>query len=200
MFCFLVLPDGGILCTQQDSPTYYVWVSNAAPLAEGKPVLSGVVKTSATTYQLIGTAFNGISEGASYGDDWQMNTNYPLARLTSANGKVVRYARTSHWNSTGVATGSLPTTTSMTLPPSLAPGTYSLAIVANGIASAPVSFVVTSTPCVADLNADGVVNGPDLAVLLGQWGSAGGADFDGSGAVGGSDLGLLLGAWGACPS
>ncbi|MBL9118891.1 MAG: hypothetical protein JNL80_03125 [Phycisphaerae bacterium] len=200
VFCFLVLPDGGILCTQQDSPTYYVWVSNAAPLAVGRPVLSGVVKTAASTYQLSGTGFNGISEGASYGDDWQMNTNYPIARLTSANGKMVRYARTSNWNSTGVATGSLPTTTSMTLPPSLAPGSYSLAVVANGIASTPVSFVVTSSPCVADLNADGVVNGADLALLLGQWGSIGGADFDASGAVDGADLALVLGAWGACPS
>lgn len=47
----------------------------------------------------------------------------------------------------------------------------------------------------ADLDGDGNVDGADLAVLLGQWGSAGNADFDGSGAVDGADLAFLLGAW-----
>jgi len=52
-----------------------------------------------------------------------------------------------------------------------------------------------STP--ADLDGDGVVNGADLAVLLGAWGQKGGAaDLDGSGVVGGADLTILLGAWG----
>jgi len=55
--------------------------------------------------------------------------------------------------------------------------------------------------CVADLTNDGVVNGSDLGMLLGAWGSCGGcaADLDGDGVVGGSDLGVMLGAWGTCP-
>jgi len=53
-------------------------------------------------------------------------------------------------------------------------------------------------PCVAaDLDCDGEVGGADLAILLGAWGSVGGAsDLDGSGAVDGADLALLLGQWG----
>ncbi len=47
----------------------------------------------------------------------------------------------------------------------------------------------------ADLNADGVVDGADLGILLGAWGSASHADLDGSGAVDGADLGALLGGW-----
>ncbi len=200
VFCFLALPDGSILCAQQGSPTYFAYVPDGAPLAVGKPALTGVAKLAASTYLLSGTGFNGISEGASYGDDWQMNTNYPLARLTSADGSQVRYARTFSWNSTGVATGALPTTTRMALPPSIAPGTYSLSVVANGIASDPVPFVVTASACASDLNADGQVDGADLAVLLGQWGASGPGDVDASGAVDGSDLAQMLGAWGACPS
>ncbi|MSR17775.1 MAG: choice-of-anchor B family protein [Phycisphaerales bacterium] len=46
-----------------------------------------------------------------------------------------------------------------------------------------------------DLDGDGVVSGGDLAVLLGQWGSAGSGDFDQSGAVDGSDLAYLLAHW-----
>jgi formylglycine-generating enzyme required for sulfatase activity len=57
-------------------------------------------------------------------------------------------------------------------------------------------------PCIGDLTSDGVVNGLDLGILLGAWGTDGGAtgaDIDGSGLVGGGDLGLMLSAWGACP-
>jgi len=53
--------------------------------------------------------------------------------------------------------------------------------------------------CPADLNGDGVVNGADLALLLGAWGTADPiADLDGSGVVDGADLASLLGAWGVC--
>ena len=48
---------------------------------------------------------------------------------------------------------------------------------------------------VADLNCDGVVNGADLGILLGQWGSDGSADLTGDHQVDGADLGVLLGAW-----
>jgi hypothetical protein len=46
-----------------------------------------------------------------------------------------------------------------------------------------------------------MVDGGDLAILLGYWGSDGGGfglgDFDGSGTVDAADLGVLLGAWSA---
>jgi len=55
-----------------------------------------------------------------------------------------------------------------------------------------------------DLNGDGIVNGDDLGILLGLWGSSCPdpclGDLDGDGAVDGSDLGTLLGSWGAPPS
>ncbi|MFG0276179.1 MAG: endonuclease/exonuclease/phosphatase family protein [Phycisphaerales bacterium] len=47
-----------------------------------------------------------------------------------------------------------------------------------------------------DLNGDGVVDGADLGLLLGAWGSAGPTDLNGDGVTDGADLGLLLGAWG----
>ncbi|MFO0873628.1 MAG: hypothetical protein U0575_06605 [Phycisphaerales bacterium] len=57
----------------------------------------------------------------------------------------------------------------------------------------------TSSPCPGDLDGNGLADGADLGLMLGQWGSAGSADLDGNGAVDGADLGMLLGAWGACP-
>jgi len=49
---------------------------------------------------------------------------------------------------------------------------------------------------IADVNCDGLVNGADLAIVLGQWGSAGGpADLSGDGTVNGADLAIVLGGW-----
>jgi len=49
----------------------------------------------------------------------------------------------------------------------------------------------------ADVDRDGDVDGADLAMLLGSWGSNDGvADLTGDGVVGGDDLAILLGAWG----
>ncbi|HMN97213.1 MAG TPA: hypothetical protein PKC43_12170 [Phycisphaerales bacterium] len=62
------------------------------------------------------------------------------------------------------------------------------------------NFVFQSGPpeCPADLDGSGSIDGADLGILLGQWGTAGSADLDGNGIVNGADLGILLGAWGAC--
>ncbi len=46
-----------------------------------------------------------------------------------------------------------------------------------------------------DLNGDGIVNGADLAILLGAWGGRGPADLNGDGIVDGADLAILLGNW-----
>lgn len=59
-------------------------------------------------------------------------------------------------------------------------------------------------PCPGDLNDDGVVNGPDLTILLGSWGPCPPfgkcmGDLDEDGDVGGPDLSILLGIWGICP-
>ncbi|MCA9286753.1 MAG: VCBS repeat-containing protein [Phycisphaerales bacterium] len=54
----------------------------------------------------------------------------------------------------------------------------------------------SGTAIPGDLDGDGLVNGSDLGVLLGAWGSANAvADLDGDGSVGGGDLGLLLAGW-----
>ncbi len=47
-----------------------------------------------------------------------------------------------------------------------------------------------------DLNGDGTVDAADLGILLGAWGSAGGAaDLNDDGIVDAADLGILLGSW-----
>jgi hypothetical protein len=60
-------------------------------------------------------------------------------------------------------------------------------------------YAIVEANCLGDLNDDGTVNGLDLSILLGGWGSIAG-DMSGDGTTDASDLSLLLGAWGACPT
>ncbi|MCH2144501.1 MAG: right-handed parallel beta-helix repeat-containing protein [Phycisphaerales bacterium] len=56
--------------------------------------------------------------------------------------------------------------------------------------------------CPGDISGDGVVDGADLTVLLGQWGACSKiecpGDLTGDGQVDGADLTVLLGEWGPC--
>ncbi len=70
--------------------------------------------------------------------------------------------------------------------------------------SEPATLSVGSAPpCAGDTNGDNLVNGADLSVLLGQFGTTvtpgAGADFNADGVVNGADLSVLLGRFGlAC--
>jgi autotransporter-associated beta strand protein len=141
----LALPNGHVLFTTSGS-TLWDYAPDGAPQDAWRPTISNIAFNGGTTYTLTGTQLNGLTEGASYGDDAEMSSNYPLVRLTSSGGTVY-YARTTNWSSTAVATGSTPVTTQFTLPANLPIATYSLSVVANGIASAPVNF---SPPVYAD--------------------------------------------------
>ncbi len=109
------------------------------PLASGKPVINNLLHVACDTYKVTGTLFNGISEGAYYGDDAQMSTNFPIVRLKK--GTRIFYARSFNWNRTGVMTGSLADTVTFTLPSGLPAGKYDLEVVANGIPSTTYSLV-----------------------------------------------------------
>jgi hypothetical protein len=154
----LALPDGSILYAQQSSTKYYIYTPKGAPLTAGKPTIGKINVTNnsgSCTYMITGTKFNGISEGAAYGDDEQMATNYPIIRLTS--GTTVYYARTFNWNSTGVMRGNKADTAQFTLPAGIPVNTiYSMVVTANGIASDPVQF----TPCL------GIVSGVEETASL----------------------------------
>ncbi len=144
-FNMLNLPDGTIMLSQVNTTNFYFHKPAGSPLASGVPTISSITQSGCSnSFTATGLLFNGLSEGAVYGDDWQMNTNYPLIRLQSGNN--VYYARTYNWNHTGVQNASQLDTTEFSLPPNLPNGTYSLYIVVNGIPSAPHSFTFNAFP------------------------------------------------------
>ena len=76
-----------------------------------------------------------------------------------------------------------------------------LVIHAAVIAGAMVVSPAWGSGCPADLGGNGIVDVPDLLLLLSVWGldPGGPPDFDGDGVVAVPDLLLLLAAWGPCP-
>ncbi|MDZ4754830.1 MAG: hypothetical protein SGJ11_10075 [Phycisphaerae bacterium] len=59
-----------------------------------------------------------------------------------------------------------------------------------------ISWYITDTGPLGDLNGDNIVNAADLALLLGAWGTPGLGDLNDDGIVDASDLAIMLGAWG----
>jgi Regulator of chromosome condensation (RCC1) repeat/Kelch motif len=144
----LDLPDGTVLMSRF-SRQIYVYQPDGFPLAFGKPTITSITQNT-NSYHLTGTGLNGISEGACYGDDIQMDSNYPLVRLRDAAGNVY-YARTFDWSTSSVMTSNRPVTTEFSISTNVPAGVYSLVVVANGISSDPVPFfvgslVITSQP------------------------------------------------------
>jgi hypothetical protein len=131
----LDLPDGTVLFSSTFNGLF-VYQPDGAPLPAGKPTITSLSSNGDGSYHVVGTGFNGIYEGASYGDDKQMFSNYPLVRVTDALSGNVYYARTYAWSTTSIRTGSTPVTTEFRMP-SLPPGQYSVVVVANGFSSDP---------------------------------------------------------------
>ena len=133
------LPDGNVLFTYADIQLYE-YQPDGTPLSEGQPRIISITTNYYGSYHLTGTLLNGISEGAAYGNDSQMNSNYPLIRMTNILTGIVYYARTYNWSSTGVMTGTNVVSTDFKVPTRLPGGSYSLVVVANGNSSIPVPF------------------------------------------------------------
>jgi hypothetical protein len=78
-------------------------------------------------------------------------------------------------------------------------GQYTVAFMNNCGTGTSSASAVTVIPRIGDLNGDRKVDGGDLGLLLGAWGTSQ-YDRNGDGVVNGQDLGLLLGSWGGCPN
>jgi hypothetical protein len=140
----LDLPDGTVLFCYGGTQLYEYQPDGIA-LASGQPGIISITTNYYRSYHLTGTLLNGITEGAGFGDDAQMNSNYPLVRMTNSNGQVY-YARTYNWSSTGVMTGTNIVSTEFMVPENLLAGYYSLVVVANGNSSAPVTLTFNPDP------------------------------------------------------
>jgi hypothetical protein len=139
-FNFLVLPNGQILV----GLSFYEFLFYT-PTGSPDPSWAPVISTSpsnvypGTTYTITGTQLNGLTQGAYYGDDFQMATNYPIVQITNAATGHVFYGRTFNVSNRSIAPGAS-VSTDFTVPANIELGPSSLVVIANGIPSAPVSI------------------------------------------------------------
>ena len=82
--------------------------------------------------------------------------------------------------------------------PVTAGSTWYVRLASAGTAGGSGTLNIACNVCQADFTGNGVVDGGDLGVLLGGWGSPVTSDLNGDGTTDGADLGLLLSAWGPC--
>jgi hypothetical protein len=208
---FVVLPTGQILEVSTDTSNVQIYTPSGTFAPSLQPSVSSVPTTlsPSCSYLASGTQFNGLSEGANYGDDQMSNTNYPLVRIVNNSSGHVFYARTYNHSSRSIAPGAS-TSTSFQVASATETGASTLFVVANGIPSAGTAITVTSGSCGGsgstvshDLNGDGksdiawrdtsgnaaiwLMNGATIsqASIIGSvstsWQIAGQRDFDGGG-------------------
>lgn len=145
----LLLPNGQVLFTSQDG-TISVYNPDGSPQNSWRPANISVSATLVTgnSYTVTGTQINGLSQACSYGDDAQMATNYPIVRLVNKSTGQVKYVRSYDFSTMGVATGTtVPDdlhSCTIDIPTGLAQGSWDLFVVANGIASDPVTVQIVN--------------------------------------------------------
>lgn len=138
----LMLPSGQVLLTDfSDDIEIYTptgtYNRDWAPIVLWAPdqVVPG------KSYLIAGFQFNGLSQGAAYGDDVQAATNYPLVRITNKKTGHVFYSRTHDHSSMAVASP-YPVFTVFDVPANQELGDSEVVVVANGIPSRPVELEV----------------------------------------------------------
>jgi hypothetical protein len=139
----VVLPTGGILFTD-GTPDVEIYTAAGSPNSAWAPkITSAPTKiTPGGFYTVKGTQFNGLSQGAAYGDDAQSATNFPLVRIHMTASGHEYYARTKSFSTMAVATGSA-TVSCVFIPPSgMETGAATMVVVANGIKSNSVDLTV----------------------------------------------------------
>ena len=137
--CMTNLPSGEILIGG-----FEVYQPTGNPKDEWRPQI-GVVPGTVTrgqTYKITGKQFNGISQGSSFGDEFDSHSNYPLVRITNNSSHHVFYARTHDHSTMAVATGKKKVFTNFDVPSGMETGASKIEVVANGIASLPVDITV----------------------------------------------------------
>jgi hypothetical protein len=151
----LVLPNGNIMLTTNRGYGYgngTIWIyqptDGTYDLSWAPEICGGSCSSGNPTQiynnlpnEISGLRFNGMSQGAAFGDEFQDATNYPLVRITDSNNEVY-YCQTYDFSSMGVQTGNLTVATLYSCPNVPTGTTGNLEVVANGIPSNPMAVTV----------------------------------------------------------
>jgi hypothetical protein len=140
----ILLPTGQVLHTDGSS-TAAIYTPDGSPDPAWRPSITSVPTAlhPGSTHTLHGRQINGLSQAVIYGDEGAMATNYPIVQLTDTATATVTYCRTHGHSTMGIQTGAVVHSTQFTIPSGAPLGGAQLRVIANGIASAPVTVSVS---------------------------------------------------------
>jgi hypothetical protein len=144
----MVLPTGQIMFTDF-SGTVEVYTPASGTVSGVEPIITSVsstINSPSNNNSLSGTQLNGLTGNNAYGDDYQGYTNYPLVQLVQVNAPNGVYYATTHSDTTHSIAPATSVTTQFDVPTGLPAGSYSLSVIANGIASTPETVTVVASP------------------------------------------------------
>ena len=138
----LLLPTGQIL-EIDGSTDIEIYTAGSGGGAGTAPDVTKVPKTltHGNTYMITGRRFNGMTQNNMYGDDAQEASNFPLVRITNNASSRVVYCRTHGTTFMGVASNRK-VSTMFDVPSTIGTGASTLVVVANGVASTPISVTI----------------------------------------------------------
>jgi hypothetical protein len=148
----LVLPNGHIMLTDTGTPDIWFYFPKGTYKSAWQPKITALETTvpgcitEGDTYTVKGTQFNGLTQGAYYGDDAQSATNYPLVRITNNATKHVTFQRTHDFSTMAVATGKQIVSTQFDVSTKADTGASTMVVIANGIPS-PGKTIDVENPC-----------------------------------------------------
>jgi hypothetical protein len=149
--CFLgrmlMLPTGQVLFNPNNGRQFWVFTPDGGPADTDRPEVYTVTDNGGGNFHLTGTGLNGMSEGATYGDDAEMSSNYPIVSITTLDGVTTTYAMTSNWTPGTIQSDGTVLSCDFKLPSGTAAGVYLLTVSGAGIQSFPyVLFVGSNVP------------------------------------------------------
>jgi hypothetical protein len=137
----LMLPTGQMLFSSS-TKTLYIYNPDGKADKAAKPVFNDLFYNGSGKFTLTGKQLNGVSGGAAYGDDAEMDENYPIVSFKDANGNVY-YGRTTNWSNTRVR-DKKSETVDLTLKPGMPAGDYDVTISGAGIQSKATCLTITA--------------------------------------------------------
>jgi hypothetical protein len=145
----LPLPNGQVMVINMranpGSGGIAFYTSKGSPNSSWAPVvdkISDAALTPGKSFSVSGKQLSGLTQGATFGDEFESATNYPLVRVVNNSSHHVFYATTSNFSTTSIAP-MVPSTFDFTIGSNFENGPSKMYVVANGIASAPVDVTIS---------------------------------------------------------
>ena len=104
--------------------------------------ISNAALTPGKSFSVSGKQLSGLTQGATFGDEFESATNYPLVRVVNNSSHHVFYATTSNFSTTSIAP-MVPSTFEFTIGSNFENGPSKMYVVANGIASLPIDVTIS---------------------------------------------------------